>query len=103
MFHRFENHGILINFQKCVFGVNSIDFLGFHITAEVIVPMKTLTKAALLTHPDSNAQICLKVDASDLAIGAVVKQLQNSNWHPFAFFSRKLTNENGNIPYMSLR
>ncbi|XP_037557598.1 uncharacterized protein LOC119434526, partial [Dermacentor silvarum] len=31
------------------------------------------------------------VDASDIAIGAVLQQLNDGTWHPTAFFSKKLT------------
>lgn len=52
---------------------------------------KELANAALLSHPSPNAPICLMVDASDFAIGGVVNQLENNNWRPLAFFSKRLT------------
>lgn len=55
-----------------------------------------LVKAALLAHPSSTAPISVVVDASDLAIGAVVQQRTKDGWEPLAFFSKKLTNAEKN-------
>jgi hypothetical protein len=33
----------------------------------------------------------LETDASDLAMGATWLQLHNGNWHPVAYYSRKLS------------
>ncbi|RVE65529.1 hypothetical protein OJAV_G00117810 [Oryzias javanicus] len=49
-----------------------------------------LAKAALLAHPDPDAEIALTTDASDIAVGAVVEQCVADTWQPLAFFSRKL-------------
>ncbi|XP_023816875.1 uncharacterized protein LOC105357974 [Oryzias latipes] len=49
-----------------------------------------LAKAALLAHPDPDAEIALTTDASDIAVGAVVEQRVAGAWQPLAFFSRKL-------------
>lgn len=52
---------------------------------------KSLADAALLTHPSPDAPICLMVDASDSSIGGAVNQLENNNWRPLSFFSKRLT------------
>lgn len=52
---------------------------------------ESLSKAALLAHPDCGAKLALVTDASDTAIGAVLQQLKNKAWEPLAFFSRKLS------------
>lgn len=52
---------------------------------------ESLSNAALLAHPDSQAKLALVTDASDTAMGAVLQQLHNDVWEPLAFFSRKLS------------
>lgn len=51
----------------------------------------SLSKAALLSHPNSQAELALFTDASDEAIGAVIQQRENNIWTPLGFFSRKLS------------
>lgn len=50
----------------------------------------SLAEAALLAHPDCDAQLALVTDASDTAMGAVIQQKKGTQWQPLAFFSRKL-------------
>lgn len=50
-----------------------------------------LANSVVLSHPNPDAEICLKVDASDFAIGAAIEQFDNGNWRPLGFFSRKLS------------
>lgn len=50
-----------------------------------------LANAALLVHPEINAEIRLITDASDIGIGAVLEQYTRNSWQPLAFFSKKLT------------
>lgn len=52
---------------------------------------ESLSNAALLAHPHCSAKLALVTDASDVAIGAVLQQLQDHAWQPLAFFSRKLS------------
>ncbi|KAG6458433.1 hypothetical protein O3G_MSEX010849 [Manduca sexta] len=52
---------------------------------------ESLANAALLAHPDCQAELALVTDASDLAMGAVLQQKKNGVWEPLAFFSRKLS------------
>ena len=49
-----------------------------------------LAEASLLCHPQLDAPTCILVDASDLAVGAVLQQQINSVWCPISYFSRKL-------------
>lgn len=49
-----------------------------------------LAKAALLVHPSHNAATRLTTDASDLAVGGTLEQLQGGKWVPIAFFSKSL-------------
>ncbi|KAG7301804.1 hypothetical protein JYU34_014833 [Plutella xylostella] len=51
----------------------------------------SLSQAALLAHPDMKAELAIQTDASDVAIGAVLQQRNESGWQPLAFFSRKLS------------
>ena len=46
-----------------------------------------LANATMLTHPRSNAPTSLTVDASELAVGAV---LVHGSWKPLGFFSKQL-------------
>ena len=49
-----------------------------------------LASATMLTHPRRTAPTSLTVDASDLAVGAVLQQLVHGCWQPLAFFSKQL-------------
>nr|VZH99584.1 unnamed protein product [Spirometra erinaceieuropaei] len=50
-----------------------------------------LADATLLTHPVSEAPLSLMVDASTVAVGAVLQQHINDSTRPLAFFSKKLS------------
>ena len=162
IFQQLADNGITINAAKCLFAVNSLDFLGHHISSTGIRPMaakvadilefpqpesqrqlrkflgmvnvyhrfipncahtlaplhdlanasrtrnaplawcdvslsafndikSSLADATLVVHPDTNAPTSVAVDASSLALGAVLPQYQNGQWSPLAFFSRKLS------------
>lgn len=49
-----------------------------------------LAQATLLTHPKPGAPTNIMTDASDTAVGAVLQQHINGEWHPIAYFSKKL-------------
>ncbi len=49
-----------------------------------------LVNATRLSHPRSDVELCLMVDASDFAVGGVLQQHVNGHWNPIAFFSRRL-------------
>ncbi|GFW84194.1 retrovirus-related Pol polyprotein from transposon opus [Trichonephila clavipes] len=49
-----------------------------------------LTEATLLSFPRSGLPLSLCTDASDFAVGAVLQQLENEDWKPIAFYSKKL-------------
>ena len=51
---------------------------------------QALANATLLHYPKSNAPMAVTVDASDVAIGAVLEQFTDGAWQPLAFFSRML-------------
>ncbi|UYV70202.1 hypothetical protein LAZ67_7002164, partial [Cordylochernes scorpioides] len=51
---------------------------------------QALANTALLAYPDTELPISLCTDASDRAVGSVLQQLDNNNWKPIAFFSKKL-------------
>lgn len=51
---------------------------------------ESLTNAAMLVHPQTDAPTALTVDASDHAVGGVLEQLTEGMWKPLAFFSRQL-------------
>lgn len=50
-----------------------------------------LTRATLLSHPISAAELSIQTDASNVAIGAVLQQKVGEEWKPLGFFSRKLS------------
>lgn len=50
-----------------------------------------LINVAHFVFPKSDVKLAVMVDASNLAIGAVVQQFENNQWKPLRFFSRKLT------------
>ena len=45
LFSRLEEHGIVINPHKCLFGVKELDFLGHHIDCNGITPLADKVKA----------------------------------------------------------
>jgi len=51
---------------------------------------QALANATMLHHPQQRAPTSLTVDASDLAVGAVLEQYSGGIWKPLAFFSRQL-------------
>lgn len=51
---------------------------------------EVLANATMLVHPQGNAPTSLTVDASDIAVGAVLEQHIQGSWKPLAFFSRQL-------------
>jgi cleavage and polyadenylation specificity factor subunit 1 len=51
---------------------------------------EALANATMLAHPHANAPIAVTVDASGVAVGAVLEQLVEGSWQPLAFFSRQL-------------
>ena len=50
-----------------------------------------LAKTTLLVHPKSDAPINVMIDASDVAIGAVLQQYLDEKWCPLSYFSCKLS------------
>ena len=63
-------------------------------TPEAVTNFETsrniLATAALLNHPSHNAPTRLTTDASDLAVGGTLEQLQGGKWVPIGFFSKSL-------------
>ena len=51
---------------------------------------RALAEATLLTHPHHDAPTSISVDASDVAVGAVLQQRIDGRWVPLGFFSKKL-------------
>lgn len=51
---------------------------------------RSLSEAALLTHPIPGAHLAIMCDASDRAVGAVLQQRSGDVWQPLSFFSKKL-------------
>lgn len=161
LFQRLADHGIVVNVQKCEFGVASTEFLGHRVTSEGIAPLESKVKAitdfprpeslrqlrrflglinfyrrfiphcaetlrpleellaggrsntsplpwgpaseaafskvkddlaqsTLLFHPKHDAPTVLMVDASNVAVGAVLQQQIDDDWRPTAFFSKAL-------------
>ena len=51
---------------------------------------EALASAIMLAHPLADASTAITVDASGVAVGAVLEQLIHGSWQPLAFFSRQL-------------
>nr|VZI36154.1 unnamed protein product [Spirometra erinaceieuropaei] len=66
----------------------------FELTGEALTAFEkiknSLANATLLTHPAPEAQLSLMVDASPVAVGAVLQQHLVDSTRPFTFFSKKL-------------
>lgn len=52
---------------------------------------ESLARAALLAHPQPNANLAIFTDASDFAVGAALQQWVDDSWQPLDFFSKKLS------------
>ena len=52
---------------------------------------EALQQCTLLTYVSPDSSISISVDASDIAIGAVLQQSVSGHWKPLAFFSRRLS------------
>ena len=50
-----------------------------------------LANATLLSHPSTEAETRLVIDASDTGMGATLEQLIGDSWKPLAFFSKKFS------------
>ena len=50
MFQLLQTAGLVINQQKCVFGVTEVEFLGHHVTAAGVSPIASRV-AAIQQHP----------------------------------------------------
>ena len=59
-------------------------------TAAFAAIKDALATTTLLTHPKPFAPTCIMSDASDRAVGAVLQQHINGEWHPVSYFSKKL-------------
>lgn len=161
LFARLAAHGVVINIQKCEFGVSSTEFLGHHVSSNGIAPLPNkvqaihdfprpeslrqlrrflglvnfyrrfiphcasilrpleallspakartsalfwtteadtaflhiksqLSTTAMLYHPKHRAPTTLMVDASGVAVGAVLQQQLNGASYPIGFFSKAL-------------
>lgn len=158
LFECLSKFGLVINREKCEFGVSELNFLGNHIDtsgvrplpdriraindfptpidtstlreylglityyhrfiqngASILYPLyellkgnqktfnwdekctaafqqskQVLTEICMLAHPDFDAPTSITVDASGVAVGAVLEQYLNGIWTPISFFSWKL-------------
>lgn len=79
------------------------DLLGGHMRPSVPLPWAEaataafenlkveLAKVTLLAHSVPNRLTSVMVDASDVAVGAVLQQFVTGLWQPLPFFSKKMT------------
>lgn len=51
----------------------------------------SLANCTLLAHPKENTVYCIRTDASNTACGGVLEQLNENEWQPLAFFSKKFS------------
>ena len=58
VFERLRTHGLMVNPKKCVFGVDNLQFLGHHVSAEGLKPSKSNVVAIVnYERPQSNTQL----------------------------------------------
>ncbi|UYV71899.1 hypothetical protein LAZ67_9000985 [Cordylochernes scorpioides] len=50
-----------------------------------------LAENTLLNYPQPNSTLSILVDASNVAVGGVLQQLNDTAWEPISFFSKKLS------------
>ena len=60
------------------------------LTAAFSVSKQALANSTLLAHPRPDVPVAVTVDASSVAVGAVLEQLVDGTWQPLAFLSRHL-------------
>ena len=56
LFKRLEQHGLIVNLAKCVFGVETIDFLSHRISAQGVEPLPERVKAICNFPPPRDAK-----------------------------------------------
>nr|VZI41386.1 unnamed protein product [Spirometra erinaceieuropaei] len=59
IFDRFQQHGLQLNVDRCVFGINSLDFLGHHVDKHGITPL-TEEVQCILSFPVPNTRTQLR-------------------------------------------
>ncbi|UYV74058.1 hypothetical protein LAZ67_11001992 [Cordylochernes scorpioides] len=103
IFKRLSDHGLTVNISKSVFGKPSLEFLGHIIDNKGIKPLPekirivkdfpqpNSTQNTLLNYPQPNSTLSVLVDASNVAVGGVLQQLNDTAWEPISFFSKKLS------------
>jgi hypothetical protein len=108
LFQRLQDAGLVINREKCVFGVAAVEFLGHHVSAAGTAPIAS-NVAAIQRHPQPTTVKelqgflgvvnfyrrfvpSLMVDASNEHVGAALQQRTSPSapWQPLGFFSKKL-------------
>lgn len=58
VFQRFEQHGVRLNAEKCMFCVGEVEFMGFRLSRDGIAPIMSHTEAILsLPDPQSPSQL----------------------------------------------
>ena len=67
---RLENHGLLINIPKSIFGVSELDFLGWD-EANTAAIQSALANANLI-HPVPDDPTSNMIDASEVAVSVVI-------------------------------
>ena len=76
------------------------------VTTKLLQDFKTIkhnfTEAVQLNHPDTSKQFVIRGDASDFALGISLSQTADNleNAEPVAFYSRKLTQAELNLPVL---
>nr|VZI15310.1 unnamed protein product [Spirometra erinaceieuropaei] len=101
VFDRLDKFNVVINPSKCVLVVPSLEFLGHQVDSEGPLELtgaaltaferikNLLADATLLTHRAPEVQLSLMVDASTVAVGAVLQQHLAGCTRILAFFSKK--------------
>ncbi|UYV67843.1 hypothetical protein LAZ67_5002205 [Cordylochernes scorpioides] len=103
IFKRISDHGLTVNISKSVFGKPSLEFLGHIIDNKGIKPLPEKIRIVKdFPQPNSTRQLqrfiglvnfyhSVLVDASNVAVGGVLQQLNDTAWEPISFFSKKLS------------
>nr|VZI44728.1 unnamed protein product [Spirometra erinaceieuropaei] len=79
IFDLFQQHGLQLNVDECIFGVSSLEFLGHHVDKNGITPLLEKLRSPRIADLD--------------AVGAVLHKQMNNQLQPLAFFSQKLQPE----------
>ncbi|MBW0571743.1 hypothetical protein O181_111458 [Austropuccinia psidii MF-1] len=100
---RQRENNLFAKASKCVFHASSVEYLGYVVSSDGLkmdsskealsqfqILKAAFTTAPILSHFNPSLPTIVEIDASDYALGAVLRQVNDSGKNPIAFDSCKL-------------